>query len=475
MRYFPAFLDIRDRPVLVVGGMENAARKVRLLRKAHARVVVVARRLDDELAALARDGGIEHIARCFKYYDVPGKAAVIAATGRGDVDEAVAKVTRPRDVPVNVVDRPWACTFITPAIVDRDPLTIGISSAGAAPVLARRIREKLEAMLPARIGELTGFAESFREAVANRLPPGPQRLRFWERFFDSAVADDVLAGREAKAREGMMRLVNGEATEAETGQVAIVGAGPGDPDLLTFKAVRFLQRADVVVHDRLVPAEIVDYARRDAERIDVGKAPGAHAKTQDEINDLLIRHARAGAKVVRLKGGDPFVFGRGGEEVAALRAAGVQVELVPGITAATGCAAAAGIPLTHRDHAHAVTFVTGHAASRDQEPDWAALARANHTLAIYMGVATAERVAERLIAHGLSPDTPAAIVENGTTADERVLPTQLAALGQTVAAQGVRGPAMLIIGQVAAFAEGARQTAAAAPVHVQPRALALQG
>ncbi|MBK1667643.1 uroporphyrinogen-III C-methyltransferase [Rhodovibrio sodomensis] len=475
MRYFPAFLDIRDRPVLVVGGTENAARKVRLLRKAHARVVVVARRLDDELAGLARDGAIEHIARCFKQDDVPGKAAVIAATGRADVDEAVAKVARPRDVPVNVVDRPWACTFITPAIVDRDPLTIGISSAGAAPVLARRIREKLEAMLPARIGELTAFAESFRDAVANRLLPGPQRLRFWETFFDSAVADDVLAGREAKAREGMMRLVNGEADAVGTGQVAIVGAGPGDPDLLTFKAVRFLQRADVVVHDRLVNPEIVDYARRDAERIDVGKAPGAHAKTQDEINALLIAHARAGSKVVRLKGGDPFVFGRGGEEVSALRAANVQVELVPGITAATGCAAAAGIPLTHRDHAQAVTFVTGHAASPEAEPDWAALAGANHTLAIYMGVTTAERVADRLIAHGLSPDTPAAIVEHGTTEHERILPTQLAALGATVAARGVRGPAMLIIGQVAAFAEGARRTAAAAPDPARPRQVALQG
>jgi uroporphyrin-III C-methyltransferase/precorrin-2 dehydrogenase/sirohydrochlorin ferrochelatase len=475
MRYFPAFLDIRDRPVLVVGGTENAARKVRLLRKAHARVVVVARRLDAELQDLADAGRIQHVARCFKAHDVPGKAAVIAATGRGDVDEAVAKVARPRDVPVNVVDRPWACTFITPAIVDRDPLTIGISSAGAAPVLARRIRERIEAMLPARIGELTAFAEGFREAVANRLPPGPRRLRFWETFFDSSVADDVLAGREAKAREGMMRLVNGEATEADTGQVAIVGAGPGDPDLLTFKAVRFLQRADVVVHDRLVNPEIVDYARRDAERIDVGKAPGAHARTQAEINDLLIAHARAGAKVVRLKGGDPFVFGRGGEEVAALHDAGVQVELVPGITAATGCAATAGIPLTHRDHAQAVTFVTGHAASPEAEPDWAALARSNHTLAIYMGVAGAERIAERLMAHGLSPDTPAAIVENGTTAQERTLPTQLAALGGTVAERHVRGPAMLIIGQVAAFATGARRTAAAAPDEPRMRQLALQG
>jgi len=456
MRYFPAFLDLEGRACLVVGGGETAARKVRLLRRARAAVRVVARRLDAELDALAAEGTITHHARSFAEDDVTGAACVIAATDIAEVDEHVAATARAANVPVNAVDRPWASTFITPAIVDRDPLVVGISSGGAAPVLARRIRETLEAMLPARMGRLAVFAEGFRDAIAARLAPGPARLRFWQRIFDGPVAEDVIHNREDWAEARMQAMLAEAARHGDTiptGEVAIVGAGPGDPDLLTFKAMRYLQRADVVVYDRLVAPEIVDYARRDAERIFVGKARGCHAHTQDEINALLADHAGKGLKVVRLKGGDPFVFGRGGEERDYLGARGIDVVAVPGITAATGCAASAGIPLTDRRYAHAVTFATGHPHDAGDGPDWAALARRQHTLAIYMGVARAGETADSLIAHGLAPQTPAAIVEKGTTAEQRVLTTTLAGLAETMRHHAVQPPALLVIGEVAGLAE----------------------
>jgi uroporphyrin-III C-methyltransferase/precorrin-2 dehydrogenase/sirohydrochlorin ferrochelatase len=455
MRYFPTFLDLQGRRVLVVGGGETAARKVRLLLKARARVIVVAHSLCDELAGLAQAGEITYDGREFRAGDVLDCACVIAATGLEAVDEAVAETARVANIPVNAVDRPWASTFITPAIVDRDPIVIGISSAGASPVLARRIRARLEAMLPPNLGRLAGCAESFRAAVASRRTSETRRLRFWEWFFDSPVAEDVLAGREARARERMLSLVNrddDDAEDGESGEVAIVGAGPGDPDLLTFKAMRFLQRADVIVYDRLVGDGIVDYARRDAERIYVGKTPGAKAATQAEINALLAEYALAGKRVVRLKGGDPFIFGRGGEEMEYLHARGIRAEIVPGITAATGCAAAAGIPLTHRDHAKAVTFVTGHAQDGADEPDWPALATPGQTLVIYMGVRTAGRIADRLIDHGLAGSTPASVIENGTKSTQRVVATSLERLESDIRAHGISAPALLVVGEVAAYA-----------------------
>ena len=460
MRYFPVFTDLDGRPCLVVGGGETAARKVRLLRRARAHVVVVAHSLTAELAALADDGAITHVRREFRAGDVLGKALVIAATDIGAVDEAVAELARVANVPVNAVDRPWASTFITPAIVDRDPLVIGISSGGAGPVLARQIREKLEAMLPARLGRLATFAEGFRGAIAEKLSPGPARLRFWQRVFDGPVAEDVIRGREDAATARMNTMLADVADRAE-GEVAIVGAGPGDPDLLTFKALRYLQRADVVVHDRLVAPEIVDYSRRDAERIFVGKARGSRGCAQDDINAKLLAYAQQGLKVVRLKGGDPFVFGRGGEERDHLEAHGIPVVVVPGVTAATGCAAAAGLPLTDRRYASAVTFVTGHPRDADAPPDWHALATSGQTLAVYMGVGTAGITAERLMAHGLSGDTPAAVVERGTMPDQRVVQTTLGDLGACVTAHGVQPPAMLVIGEVARVRDDRRDDAAA--------------
>ncbi len=456
MKYFPAFLDLSGRPALVVGGGELAARKVRLLLKAGARVTVVAPHIGAELAQLAAEGTLRIIQRGFVAGDVRGKALVHGATGRAPVDERVAEAARAAGVPVNVVDRPDLSSFIMPAIVERDPVVIGISTDGAAPLLARRIRVAIEALLPARLGRLARFAESFRGSLRATMPEARDRRRFWERFFDGPVAGAILAGDERGAREQMLSLVNRpQAAATAQGMVHIVGAGPGDPDLLTLRALHLMQQADIVVYDKLVGRAILDYVRRDAERIYVGKSKGNHARSQDEINALLVEQARAGKRVLRLKGGDPFIFGRGGEERAHLRRAGVRVEVVPGITAATGCAAATGIPLTHRDHAPAVTFVAGHGRNGEPDLDWAALARARHTLVIYMGVSSAGRTAARLIEHGMAPDTPAAIVNNGTLDSQQMAIGPLARLGALVAEHGIEGPAIIVVGEVVRAADAA--------------------
>ena len=454
MRYFPAFFDLDGRRALIVGGGETAARKLRLLRKAKAWVTVVAPDAAPEISELAEAGEIAWIARAFEAGDVLGQDLVVSATGLSDIDERVAKAARKAEQPVNVVDRPDLSSFITPAIVDRDPIVIGISSGGSAPVLARRIRAQIESLLPAGIGRLADFAESFRGAVAATIAPAG-RKRFWERFFDGPVAEAVLKGDERGARERMLALVNSPAARArEAGIVHIVGAGPGDPDLLTFRAMRLIQDADVIFYDKLVGPEIVDYARRDAERVYVGKTKGNHSKSQDEINALMAEAAAAGKRVVRLKGGDPFVFGRGGEEADYLRALGHAVEVVPGITAATGCAAAADIPLTFRSVAQAVTFVTGHTADGEPDLDWAALTDPRQTLVIYMGVSTAGTIARRLIEHGVETSRPVAVIENGTRADQKVVKGSLGALESLVEQNAIAGPAVIVVGEVVKLAGG---------------------
>ena len=465
MNYFPAFFDLKERPALIVGGGEAAARRLRLLRKAGAKVTVVAPRIGEEIAAAVAEGGVAVRQRGFVSGDVNGQTAVFAATGLAEVDARVAEAAKAVGVPVNVADRAELSSFIVPAIVERDPVVIGISTGGAAPVLASRLREAIERLLPARLGRLADFADTFRTAVKATVPSATSRFRFWDRFFDGPVADQVLAGHENAARERMLTLVNGRgANEAPRGGVAIVGAGPGDPDLLTLRALRLLQRADVVVHDKLVGPGVLDLVRRDAERIDVGKRAGNHSKSQDEINALLAEQALAGRRVVRLKGGDPFIFGRGGEEVDYLRQRGVSVELVPGITAALGCAAAVGIPLTHRDHAQAVTLATGQGKDGEPELDWATLARLDQTLAIYMGVGTAGRIASRLIGHGLDPATPVAVIENGTLPNQRAVYGRLSGLGWLVRQSGIAGPALIVIGRVAALADAAVPAIAPEPV-----------
>jgi uroporphyrin-III C-methyltransferase/precorrin-2 dehydrogenase/sirohydrochlorin ferrochelatase len=457
-------MDLADQPCLVVGGGAAAACKVRLLRKAGAAVRVVAPRVGPDLAGLAERGELTLVRRGFVAGDVRGCAVVHAATGLAEVDTRVAEAANRAGVPVNVVDRAEISSFIVPAIVDRDTVVVGISTGGAAPVLARRLRAEIEARLPARLGALARFAESFRVSLAALLPSTAARRHFWERFFDGPIAQDVLDGRAVAARERMLGLINRAADAgAAEGLVSIVGAGPGDPELLTLKALRALEQADVVIYDKLVGPAILDYARRDAERIYVGKSPGNHVRTQAQINDLLVAHARRGKRVLRLKGGDPLVFGRGAEEHAHLRRHGVRVEVVPGITAAIGCGAAAGIPLTHRAHAAAVTFVTGHGRNGEPDVDWAALARTRHTLVVYMGVAAAGRIADRLIGHGLTPETPVAVIENGTLSTQKTVIGSLGALADLIRDNGITGPAVIVVGEVVTEADsGAIWTEAAA-------------
>jgi uroporphyrin-III C-methyltransferase / precorrin-2 dehydrogenase / sirohydrochlorin ferrochelatase len=454
MQHFPLFLDVKDRDVLVVGGGgAAAARKAALLADAGARVVVVASRPQAELSEAAKQGRILVRQRSFEADDVAGKLLVVSASGDAALDARVSAAARAAGVPVNVVDQPSLCTFIWPAIVDRDPVTIAISSAGAAPVLARSIRTRLEALLPANLGRLARFAQDFRAAVKAIKPTGSARRRFWDRFFAGPIAEAVLTGDERRARERMLALINRRAeASAEEGIVYLVGAGPGDPELLTLRALRVLQEADVIVHDRLIGPRILDYGRRDADRIYVGKARGSHARTQDEINRLLASHARAGRRVARLKGGDPFIFGRGGEEREYLLRHGVRVEVVPGVTAATGCAAAAGIPLTHRDQAQTLIIVTAHGRDGEPDVDWRALARDRQTLAIYMGASAAKRAAKSLIEHGRDPATPAAVIANGTLAEQRTAVGELRDL-ERLASEAGDGPALILVGEVVRHAE----------------------
>ena len=478
MDYLPIFLSLTGRRALVVGGGAASARKARLLTGAEADVTVVAPALGREMSDLAAGGVVAHVARAFEAADVDGHAVVFAASDDEAADRAVSQAARAAAIPVNVVDRPGLSDFIMPAIVDRSPIVIGISSGGTAPVLARSIRADIERRLPAGLGRLARLAGRFRDAVRANIPEPAARRRFWERLFADPVVGRVVDGDETAARERMLTLVNRPgvnrpgAAAAPVGSVALVGAGPGDPDLLTVKAHRLLQTADVIVYDRLVGDGVLERARRDATRICVGKAKGAHSWTQDEINAELVRQAGAGRQVVRLKGGDPFVFGRGGEELTALRRAGIPVQIVPGITAATACAATAGIPLTHRGVAAAVTFVTGHGRDGEPDCDWRALATGKQTLVVYMGVSVAGTIAARLLAHGLAPTTPVAIIENGTRPDERHVFGTVATLAATVRDNAIKGPAVIIIGDVAAAGAAGAVPAGAVSADALPAARA---
>jgi uroporphyrin-III C-methyltransferase/precorrin-2 dehydrogenase/sirohydrochlorin ferrochelatase len=457
MKAFPAHINLDGRPVLIIGGGPAALAKARLMLAAGAALTLIA----PEIAAETRaelEGRARLIVRKPVVADIEAAALLFIA----DTDEAEARrwaeVARMAGVLLNVVDRPELCDFTTPSIVDRGRVTVSISTAGAAPVLGKKLRARLEMLLPARLGALADFADRYRDAVKARLDHAARR-HFWEAFFDGPAAEQVLAGDEAGAHEAMLALINRPQTEQNTGPqsgvVHIVGAGPGDPELLTIKALRLLQTADVILYDRLVSDEILSLARRDAERFYVGKAKSNHAVAQEDIEARMIEFARAGKTVVRLKGGDPFIFGRGGEELEALRNANIPVYITPGVTAATGCAAAANMALTHRDYAQAVTFVTGHAKGEaDPDLDWSALAALKNTLVVYMGVTKAGTIAHNLIEHGRAASTPVAIIENGTRADQKVVKGALGELPRLVETGGIKGPALLVIGEVAALADG---------------------
>ena len=449
MQYLPIFTKLDNKPVLVVGGGEVALRKCRAFLKARASVTLVAPWFCDELKEHAHNNEVKLIDAYFDESHLDGKMLVIAATDRDEVNNNVFELANARNVFVNVVDDQPKCTFIFPSIVDRDPITIAISSAGTAPVLARRLREKLETLIPHHIGPLATLVGGFRDKVKKRFKHFSDRRQFWEGVFDSSVVSKVQTGDTQAAQQQLEQMLDAKA-EPE-GEVYVVGAGPGDPELLTLKALQLMQQADVVVYDFLVSDEIMELVRRDADLICVGKRLGDHSVVQEDTNQMLVDLAKQGKKVCRIKGGDPFIYGRGGEEVQVLAANNVNYQIVPGITAAAGCSAYAGIPLTHRDHAQAIQFVTGHCKKDGQELDWQSLAKANQTLAIYMGVIKSPHIQGELLKHGRKADTPVAIIENGTRKNQRVVTGQLGELADLIERNSIISPALLIIGEVAAL------------------------
>ena len=450
MDYFPLFAQLRQQPCLVVGGGEIAARKIRALRRAGAIVTVNAPKLIDELEALAASGAITAQRREFDVSLIPNSLLVIAATDDHSVNQAVATAARSHWRLCNVVDDGQSSSFIMPSVVDRSPIIVAVSSGGTAPMLARVLRQQLDDWLPQRLGALAEWVARWRDRVNARFSGHNARVGFWQELLDGPAASQLLEGRAAVADQTIARRLEG-AAEAGPGEAWIVGAGPGDPGLLTRRAAQLLQRADVILHDALVPEAILDLARRDAEFVCVGKRGGQPSASQEDINSELVRRVRSGQRVCRLKGGDPFVFGRGGEELQALAGAGLPYQVVPGITAANGCAAYAGIPLTHRELATGVSLVTGHRADGAEDPDWAALAGAGQTLVIYMGGRRLAHICNTLISAGRSAATPAALVENGTTAMQRIIGGTLASLPGRAAAASAGLPSLLIVGEVAAL------------------------
>ena len=453
MEFLPLFHNLRGRTVLLVGGGEIALRKGRLLIEAGALLTVVSPEIDIELEALVLASGGATQRRRYGAADVQESVLVIAATDDDALNAAVSRDAQALGIPVNVVDAPSLCTVIFPAIVDRSPLIVAISSGGDAPVLARLVRAKIETWLPSAYGRLAGLGKAFRARVKSRFPDVRDRRIFWENAFQGDIAERVFAGRDREAEQLMDRaLVSGE-TVASSGEVYLVGAGPGDPDLLTFRALRLMQQADVVLYDRLVAPAIVDLCRRDADRIYVGKRRAEHALPQDRINSLLVDLAKQGKRVLRLKGGDPFIFGRGGEEIEELAAQGIPFQVVPGITAASGCAAYAGIPLTHRDYAQSVRFVTGHLKNNTFDLPWQDLVAPGQTLVFYMGLVGLPTICSELIRHGRASETPAALIQQGTTVNQRVFCGTLGDLPALVERHEVHAPTLVIVGEVVSLRE----------------------
>ena len=446
MEYLPVCLKLIDAPVLLVGGGVIGTRKARLLLRAGASLTVVAPTITAELESLLDQNGGTWRDTEYRESHLHGKQLVVAATPDKRVNERVYLHACAQAIQVNVVDAPHLCTFIFPSIVDRDPLVVAITSSGRSPVLARILRRKIEALLPAAYGELARFAGLFRENVKAKLPVENVRRLFWEKVLEGSVAELVFAGRLQDAETQLLEDLEG--AESFSGEVYLIGAGPGDPDLLTFKAARLLQCADVILYDRLVSQEIVEMARRDAERIYVGKRRADHSLAQQDINQLLLDLAMEGKRVVRLKGGDPFIFGRGGEEIELLARQGIPFQVVPGVTAASGAACYAGIPLTHRDHAQSVRFVAGYLKGDKVEHDWDSLQSESETLVFYMGLMGLPVICEQLQAHGRSADTPVALIEQGTRKTQRVLTGTLQSIVGIVQRERPVAPTLIIVGSV---------------------------
>jgi uroporphyrin-III C-methyltransferase/precorrin-2 dehydrogenase/sirohydrochlorin ferrochelatase len=453
MQALPIFMNINQRLCVVIGAGEVAARKVTMLLRAQASVTVYAPEICPTLADLVEAGRIRYEQARFADQQLSDACLVIAATNDLQVNTAVSLTAQANNIPVNVVDAPALCTFTMASIVERSPIVIAISSEGNAPVLARYLRSKIETMLPAGYGRIAAIAGEFRDKVKSKYATSQARRIFWEGVLQGPIVERILAGQEAAARIGLDQLLADDTASQQHGEVYLVGGGPGDPDLLTFRALRLMQQCDVCVYDKLVSPEVLDLVRRDAELIYVGKSRDQHTLPQEEINQLLASLALAGKRVLRLKGGDPFIFGRGGEEIETLMQQGVPFQVVPGITAANGVSSYAGIPLTHRDYAQACLFITGHLKNGVLDLDWAAMARPQQTVVIYMGLVGLEQICQQLIAHGVAPDMPAAVIQQGTTQHQRVVSANLSDLASQVAAAKMKAPCLTIIGQVVQLRE----------------------
>ena len=453
MQALPIFINITQRLCVVIGGGEVALRKVSLLLRANASVKLFAPEICSQLQALVDAEKITYIPAHFEPQHIHMACLVIAATDDDAVNCAVSVAAKAQNIPVNVVDAPALCTFTMASIVERAPIVIAISSEGTAPVLARYIRTKIETMLPAGYGRIAAIAGEFRDKVKARFATSQERRIFWEGILQGPIVERILAGQESAARLALEKAITEESGTKQMGEVYLVGGGPGDPDLLTFRALRLMQQCDVCVYDKLVSPEVMDLVRRDAELIYVGKSRDQHTLPQDEINDLLAKLALAGKRVLRLKGGDPFIFGRGGEEIETLMQQKVPFQVVPGISAANGVSSYAGIPLTHRDYAQACLFITGHLKDGTLDLDWVAMSRPRQTVVIYMGLVGLAQICEQLIAHGVSPEMPAAVVQQGTTQRQRVVSATLKDLAQQVAQANIKAPCLTIIGEVVRLRE----------------------
>ncbi len=449
MELLPIFWNIRDRRCVVVGGGEIALRKAKLLLRAGARLDIVAESFSTAIRSLTENHPVNLIESSFQTSQLEECCLVVAATDNDEVNFAVSEAANDLDLPVNVVDQPHLCSFIMPAIVDRSPLVVAISSGGTSPVLTRMVKELNESQLPTRIDKLARLLGSYRAQVKERLGNFSTRLRFWETVLEGDVPELVYSGQEDTAREVLSNLLQqAEDTETISGEVYLVGAGPGDPDLLTLCALRLMHKADVVLYDRLVSPAILQRVRPDAEKIHVGKQHAKQSTPQTTINQMLVDHAQAGKRVLRLKGGDPLIFGRGGEELTTLAEAKIPFQIVPGITAATGCAAYAGIPLTHRDHAHSVRFLPGHLKEGENELDWESLLAEQQTLVFYMSLVGLPTICEKLMQAGMDKAMPVAVIQQGTMESQKVVVGELGTIVEQVEQAELQAPTLTIMGNV---------------------------
>ncbi len=452
MNYLPIFIDIKQQPCLVVGGGDIALRKINLLLKANAAVTCVSKECCDGIEKLVKNNQITYIEKAFEVSDIDRQVLIVSATDDSTLNTHVSELAKVANIPVNVVDSPDLCSFIMPSIVDRSPIVIAISSAGKAPVLARLIRAKLESTIPHAYGKLAELAGNFRDQVKAKFNNIEDRRYFWEKTFSGIVAEKVFSGKVDEAKVDLQAQLDGS-TDSGVGEVYLVGGGPGDPDLLTFKALRLMQQADVILYDRLVSDGVMELVRRDAELIYVGKERDNHVVPQGDINQLLVDLAKQGRRVCRLKGGDPFIFGRGGEEIETLAENNIPFQVVPGITAASGCSAYSGIPLTHRDYSQSCRFVTGHLKDGSMNLPWNELAVEQQTIVFYMALVGARHLSEQLISHGMRGDMPVALIEKGTTPDHQVYVTTLAELPDLVESTTIHAPTLIIVGEVVKLRE----------------------